>query len=132
MEEAVRERCKAFSANHESDKDRQAYNSTSKHASSVIAKAEAWQATFLSLFPKSDLNQSILFSTVVPLTIFYLFQVVAKAFYGPFSFVLRPDSFSFILRFQCYQDTFLNASQLSLRNTRTDFVLLFNLSLTRL
>ena len=49
VEEAVSERCKAFAAALRSNKDRQAYI----FASSVIAKAEAWQATCSSLSPKS-------------------------------------------------------------------------------
>ena len=54
MEEAVSERRKVFAAAHRSDEDRQAYNSASRHVSSVIAKAEAWQATCSSLSPKSN------------------------------------------------------------------------------
>ena len=53
MEEAVSERRKAFAAAHRSDEDRQAYISASRRASSVIAKAEAWQTTCSSLSPKS-------------------------------------------------------------------------------
>ena len=49
MEEAVSERRKAFAAAHRSDEDRQAYISASRRASSVIAKAEAWQTTCSSL-----------------------------------------------------------------------------------
>ena len=51
VEEAVSERCRAFAAAHRSDKDRQAYISASRRASSVIAKAktEAWQTTCSSL-----------------------------------------------------------------------------------
>ena len=58
MEGAVGERCKAFAAAHRSDEDRQAYISTSRRASSVIAKAkaEAWQTTCSSLSPKSNLK----------------------------------------------------------------------------
>ena len=56
MEEAVSERCKAFAAAHRSDEDRQAYISASRHASSVIAKAEAWQTTCSSLSPRSNLK----------------------------------------------------------------------------
>ena len=41
MEEAVSEKSKAFAAAHRSDEDRQACYSASRHASSVIAKAEA-------------------------------------------------------------------------------------------
>ena len=56
MEEAVSERRKAFAAAHRSDKDRQAYTSASRRASSVItkAKAEAWQTTCSSLSPRSN------------------------------------------------------------------------------
>ena len=56
MEEAVSERRKAFAAAHRSDEDRQAYISTSRRASSVIAKAktEAWQTTCSSLSPTSN------------------------------------------------------------------------------
>ena len=52
----VSERCKAFAAAHRSGEDRQAYISTSRRASSVIAKAkaEAWQTTCSSLSPKSN------------------------------------------------------------------------------
>ena len=42
VEGAVSERRKTFAATHRSNKDRQAYISASRHASSVIAKAEAW------------------------------------------------------------------------------------------
>ena len=49
VEEAVGERRKAFAAAHRSDEDRQAYISASRRASSVIAKAEAWQTTCSSL-----------------------------------------------------------------------------------
>ena len=56
MEGAVSERRKAFTAAHKSDKDRQAYVTASRRASSVIdkAKAEAWQTTWSSLSPKSN------------------------------------------------------------------------------
>ena len=56
VEDAVSERRKAFAAAHRSDEDRQAYNSASGRASSVIAKAksEAWQTTCSSLSPKSN------------------------------------------------------------------------------
>ena len=54
MEEAVSERRKAFAAAHRSDEDRQAYISASRRASSVIAKAEAWQTTCSSLSPRSN------------------------------------------------------------------------------
>ena len=52
-EEAASKRHKAFAAAHRSDKDRQAYISASLHAWSVIAKAEACQATCSSLAPES-------------------------------------------------------------------------------
>ena len=56
IKEAVSERSKAFAVAHKSDQDRQAYISSSRHASSVIAKAKAevWQATCFSLLPKSN------------------------------------------------------------------------------
>ena len=54
VEEAVGERRRAFATAHRSDEDRQAYISASRRASSVIAKAEAWQATSTSLSPKSN------------------------------------------------------------------------------
>ena len=56
MEQAVSERRKASAAAHRSDEDRQAYISTSRRASSVIAKAkaEAWQTTCSSLSPRSN------------------------------------------------------------------------------
>ena len=56
MEEAVSERRKAFAAAHRSDKDRQAYISASRRASSIMAKAkaEAWQTTCSSFSPKSN------------------------------------------------------------------------------
>ena len=55
MEEAVSERCSAFAATIRSDKNRQAYISASRYASSVITKAKAktWEATCSSLSPKS-------------------------------------------------------------------------------
>ena len=53
-EGAVSKRRKAFAAAYRSDEDRQAYISASRHASSVIAKAKAWQATCFSLSPKSN------------------------------------------------------------------------------
>ena len=55
VKEAVSERCKAFAAAHESDKNRQAYISAFRHVSSVIvkAKAEAWQRACPSLSPRS-------------------------------------------------------------------------------
>ena len=56
VEGAVSKKVKAFAATHRSDKDRQAYISASRRASSVIAKAktEAWQTTCSSLSPKSN------------------------------------------------------------------------------
>ena len=54
VEQAVSERRKAFAAAHRSDEDRQAYISASRRASSVIAKAEAWQTTCSSLSPRSN------------------------------------------------------------------------------
>ena len=54
MEEAVSEIPKAFAAGHRSDEDRQAYISASRCASSVIAKAEAWQTTCSSFSPRSN------------------------------------------------------------------------------
>ena len=56
VEQAISERRKAFAAAHRSDKDRQAYISASRRASSVIAKAkaEAWQTTCSSLSPRSN------------------------------------------------------------------------------
>ena len=56
VESAVSERCKAFAAANRSDEDRQAYISPSRRASSVIAKAEAWQTTCSFLSPKSNLK----------------------------------------------------------------------------
>ena len=54
VEVAVSERRKAFAAADRSDEDRQAYISTSRRASSVIAKDEVWQTTCSSLSPKSN------------------------------------------------------------------------------
>ena len=56
VEGAVSERRKAFTAAHRSDKDRQAYITASRCASSVIvkAKAEAWQITCSFLSSKSN------------------------------------------------------------------------------
>ena len=56
VEQAVSERRKAFAAAYRSDKDRQAYVSASRRASSVIAKAkaEARQTTCTSLSPRSN------------------------------------------------------------------------------
>ena len=56
VEGAIGERCKPFAATHRSDEDHQAYISTSRSTSSVIAKAkaEASQMTCSSLSPKSN------------------------------------------------------------------------------
>ena len=54
VEEAVSERRKAFAAAHRSDEDRQTYISAFRRASSVVAKAEAWQTTCSSLSPRSN------------------------------------------------------------------------------
>ena len=58
MDGAVSETRKAFAAGHRSDEDRQAYITASRRASSVTAKAkaEAWQTTWSSLSPKSNLK----------------------------------------------------------------------------
>ena len=56
VQETVSERRKAFATAHKSDEDFQTCISAFRRASSVIAKAEAWQATFSSL-----LNLCILF-----------------------------------------------------------------------
>ena len=55
VEEMVSKRRKAFAAAHRSDEDHQAYISTFRRASSVIANAnaEAWQTTCSSFSPKS-------------------------------------------------------------------------------
>ena len=50
----VGERRKAFATAHRSAEDHQAYISASSSASSVIAKAEAWQTTCSSLSPRSN------------------------------------------------------------------------------
>ena len=70
VEQAVSERRKAFAAVHRSDENRQAYISTSRRASSVIAKAkvEAWQTTCSSLLPKSN-----------PKTVYSLLRSVARS-----------------------------------------------------
>ena len=65
VEEAVSERRKAFAAAHRSGEDRQAYISASRRASSVIAKAKAWQTTCSSLSPKS--NPKFVYSLLRPL-----------------------------------------------------------------
>ena len=54
VEQAVSERRKAFAAAYKSDEDCHAYISASRRASSVIAKAEAWQTTCSSLSPRSN------------------------------------------------------------------------------
>ena len=54
VEQAISERRRAFATAHRSDEDRQAYISASRRASSVIAKAEAWQTTCTSLSPKPN------------------------------------------------------------------------------
>ena len=54
VEQAVSERRKAFATAHRSDEDRQAYISASRRASSVIAKADAWQTNCTSLSPRSN------------------------------------------------------------------------------
>ena len=54
MEGAVSERRKAFAAAHKNDEGLHVYISASGRASSVIAKAEAWQTTCSSLSPKSN------------------------------------------------------------------------------
>ena len=66
MEEAVSERRKAFAAAHRSDEDCQAYISAYGRASSVIAKAEAWQTTCSFLLPKSN-----------PKAVYYLLRSIA-------------------------------------------------------
>ena len=68
VEEAVSERRKDFAATHKSDKDRQAYISTSRRGSSVIAKAkaEAWQTTCSSFSPKLN-----------PKTVYFLLRSIA-------------------------------------------------------
>ena len=71
MEGAVSERRKAFAAAHRSDEDRQVYISTSRRASSVIAKAnaEAWQTACTSLSPKSN-----------PKSVHFLLRSIAGSF----------------------------------------------------
>ena len=56
VESAVNERRKAYAVVHRSDEDCQAYISTSRRASSVIAKAKAeiWETTCSSLSSKSN------------------------------------------------------------------------------
>ena len=66
IEGAVSERRKTIAAAHRSDEDRQAYISSSLRASSVIAKAEAWQTTCSFLSPKSN-----------PKSVCFLFRSVA-------------------------------------------------------
>ena len=77
VEGAVSEKCKAFAAVHRSDEDRQAYISASRCASSVIAKAEAWQTTCSSLSPKSN-----------PKTVYSLLRYIAGF---PFSYSSSPN-----------------------------------------
>ena len=76
---AVSEKCKAFAAVHRSDEDCQACISTSRCASSVIAKpkAEAWQTTCSSLSPKSN-----------PKTAYSLLRYIAGF---PFSYSSSPN-----------------------------------------
>ena len=83
MEEAVSERRKAFAAAHRSDENRQAYISASRRASSVIAKAEAWQATCASLLPKSN-----------PKSVYFFLGPVAGSSSSFFSFPNFPNCFS--------------------------------------
>ena len=52
VEGAASKRRKVFAVGHGGDGDRQAYISAYRHASSVIAKVEAWQVTCSSLFAK--------------------------------------------------------------------------------
>ena len=61
VEEAISERRKAFPATHRRDEDRQAYISTSRCASSVIAKAkaEAWHGRRLALLSHLGLNLNL-------------------------------------------------------------------------
>ena len=68
VEGAVSVRRKAFAAAHRIDEDRQVYISAFRHASSVItkSKAEAWQATYLSLSSKS------VYSILRSVTVFFL------------------------------------------------------------
>ena len=54
MEQAVGKRRRTFATAHRSDEDRQVYIFSSRRASSVIAKAEAWQTTCTSLSRKSN------------------------------------------------------------------------------
>ena len=70
VERAISERCKAFTAAHGSDEDRQTYISASRRASSVIAKtkAETWQTTCSSLSPKSN-----------PKTVYSLLRYIASS-----------------------------------------------------
>ena len=66
VEEVFSERCKAFVTAHRSDEDCQAYISAFRRASSVIAKAEAWQTTCSSLSPKSNLKSLYSFLRSIP------------------------------------------------------------------
>ena len=54
VESAVSERRKAFAAAHRSDRNCQAYISSSRRTLSFIAKAEAWQTTCFSFLPKPN------------------------------------------------------------------------------
>ena len=54
MEKAVSEKRKAFAVAHRRDENRPGYISASRHAPSVIAKAEAWQVACSSPSLKSD------------------------------------------------------------------------------
>ena len=68
VEEAISERRKVFAAPHRSDENRQAYISSSRRASPVMAKAktEAWQTTCSSLLPKSN-----------PKSVYFFFRSIA-------------------------------------------------------
>ena len=60
-----KEKREAFASAHTSDKELQANNSISLHASSIIAKAKTWHKTCFSLsFVYLILNQSIFFFDV--------------------------------------------------------------------
>ena len=54
VEEIVSKGRQAFATAHKSDEDRQTYISASRYASSIIAKAETWQATCSSFSPKCN------------------------------------------------------------------------------
>ena len=74
VESANSETRKAFAVAHRSDKDRQAYISASRCASSVIAKSKAvaWQTTCSSLSPKSN-----------PKSVHYLLRSIAGSSSSP-------------------------------------------------